>query len=87
MEKKKSITAIIDRSVDDLYSVFTDGYGFMGFGDTAQEAIDDFYLAYEECKEFEEYASMPKDLTFNFVYDSSCMRQSKNHLSLQPEKV
>lgn len=81
------ITAIVERSIDDLYSVFTDEYGFMGFGDSAQEAIEDFYLAYDEFKEFEEYASMPKDLTFNFVYDSSCMRQSKNHVSLQPEKV
>lgn len=71
----KITTAIIERSKDNLFSVYTEDYGFIGFGDTVHEAIEDFYLAYKEFQEFEEYKSMPQDLSFKFVYDTSSFLQ------------
>ncbi|MCQ2307695.1 MAG: hypothetical protein MJ000_09075 [Bacteroidales bacterium] len=71
----RTTTAIIERSKDNLFSVYTNEYCFIGFGNTAHEAIDDFYLAYKEFQEFDEYKNIPKDLSFIFVYDTSSFLQ------------
>lgn len=52
------ITAIIERSKDGLYSIYTEeeikGIGLHGYGLTPEEAINDFWLAYDELKEMVE---------------------------------
>lgn len=60
------VTAIIERSKDGLYSIYTEeetgNIGLHGFGDTPEEAIKDFWEAYEEMKEL---CDVPKiDVTF-----------------------
>lgn len=50
------ITAIIERNPDGtLYSIYTEEdiekIGLHGYGSTPEEAINDFWLAYDELKE------------------------------------
>lgn len=52
------ITAIIERNSDGLYSIYTEEeiksvgiIGLHGYGSTPEEAINDFWLAYDELKE------------------------------------
>lgn len=49
------VTAIIERGKDGLYSIYTEeetgNIGLHGFGDTPEEAINDFWESYEEMKE------------------------------------
>ncbi len=50
------ITATIERSSDGLYSIYTEekikeNVGIHGYGSTPKEAIEDFWLAYDELKE------------------------------------
>lgn len=52
------ITAIIERNSDGLYSIYTEekieNVGLHGYGSTPEEAIEDFWLAYDELKEMVE---------------------------------
>ena len=52
------ITAIIERNSDGLYSIYTEeeikNIGIHGYGSTPEEAIEDFWLAYDELKEMVE---------------------------------
>jgi hypothetical protein len=49
------VTAIIERVHTGNYSIYTleefDGFGLFGYGDTVQEAKEDFFDAYKEFKE------------------------------------
>lgn len=49
------VTAIIERSSEGFYSIYTletfEKFGLHGYGKTPQEAIDDFWAAYNEMKE------------------------------------
>jgi hypothetical protein len=71
MEKVK---VIIECGKDGKYSAFMDFYdydfGLAGFGDTAKEAIDDFFACVEEEKKMHEKENkiMPK-LEFDIQYD------------------
>lgn len=79
----KQVTVVIERGNDGLFSVYVDdkkGYGFHGFGDTAEEAMQDFNDAYQE---FKNKGWCEDDLCFNFVYDTSSFLQLfKDKLSL-----
>ncbi|MBO7587301.1 MAG: hypothetical protein J6T13_09040 [Bacteroidales bacterium] len=64
---------IIEVSADGLYSAYmpSDEYNFglAGYGDTEQEAIDDFYAAVSEMKELEEADGRTfPDLQFQFEH-------------------
>jgi len=73
MEKVK---VVVECGKDGKYSVFMDccdyDFGLAGFGNTAKEAIDDFYICVEEEKVMREKEGkeMPK-LEFNIQYDVS----------------
>jgi hypothetical protein len=68
------VDVIVEKGTDNLFSVNMDYYeldfGLSGFGKTASEAIDDFYLCWEEEKEMceKEGKSIP-ELEFNIKYD------------------
>lgn len=51
----KQVTAIIERNNEGHYSIYTletfEKFGLYGYGETQQEAIDDFCAAYKEMKE------------------------------------
>lgn len=71
----QKVTAVIERGNDGLFSVYVDdekGYGFHGFGKTAEEAKEDFYDAYHE---FKENGWCKNDLLFDFVYDTASFLQ------------
>ncbi len=72
METK--IKATIEHGGDGKYNVFTDyelpGYGILGFGDTAEAAVEDFYASYDEAREM--MATEGKEVaevSFEFYYD------------------
>lgn len=81
--KTKQVMAVIERGNDGLFSVYVDnekGYGFHGFGETAEEAMKDFYDAYHE---FRSKGWCEDELQFSFVYDTSSFLQLfKDRLSL-----
>lgn len=64
------VTATVIKDKDGSYSCYVpqqfDNFGLAGYGDTAQEAIDDMLAAYEETKELVE--NVP-ELEFEFKYD------------------
>jgi len=70
----KKVKVIVERGSDNRYSAYMDYYecdfGLAGFGNSAKEAIEDFYLAYEEEKNMclNERKVMP-ELEFDFHYD------------------
>lgn len=70
------VTAVIERGNDGLFSVYVaneeKGYGFHGYGDTAEEAKEDFFDAYHE---FKENGWCKDDLLFDFVYDTASFLQ------------
>lgn len=82
MEKKK-VKAVIERGDDGRFAVYVDdeqGYGFHGFGDTAEDAMEDFVIAYNE---FREKGWCNESLQFDFVYDTASFLQLfKDKLSL-----
>lgn len=74
----QKVTAVIERGNDGLFSVYVDGekgYGFHGFGNTAEEAKEDFYDAYHE---FRKKGWCEDELEFNFVYDTASFLQLFN---------
>jgi hypothetical protein len=71
---KTKIEATIERGPDGNYNVFTDyelpGYGMMGFGDTAEAAVEDFKASYNEaCEMLAAEGKTAPELTFEFSYD------------------
>ena len=66
---------IIEVSSDGLFSAYmpSDEYGFglAGYGDTEQEAIDDFYAAVSEMRELEE-ADGRNFPEFQFEFECAC---------------
>lgn len=71
---KTKVKATVERGKDGKYSVFTDyrlpGYGILGFGDTAEAAMDDFNAAYNEaCKMMAEDGEIAPVVSFEFYYD------------------
>lgn len=82
---KTKITAIIERSSDGEYSIYTreklDKIGLHGYGPTPEEAIKDFWEAYDEMKELLN-GDVP-EIEVTFKYDvASFLREFKNILSL-----
>ena len=70
------VKVIVERGSDNKYSAFMDYYdlnfGLAGFGNTAKEAIQDFYECYNEEKEMclKEGKEIP-ELEFDIQYDVS----------------
>ena len=70
----KKVTVIIEVSNDGGFSCYMaddiEGFGLMGYGDTAEEAKNDLLVAYDEIKELnkEEGKETPA-LEFSFKYD------------------
>ena len=70
----KKIKVIVERGSDNKYSAYMDYYdfdfGLAGFGNSAKEAIEDFYRSYEEEKImcFNERKVIP-ELEFDIHYD------------------
>lgn len=76
------VKAFIERGNDGIYSVYVDledktlNYGIHGNGKTAQEAIEDFYSAYEAMKAF--YKEKGKEFIeaeFELKYDLASFLQ------------
>ncbi len=65
---------IIEKSFDGFYSCYThhqfDGFGLLGYGDTAEQAKKDLLSLYEEIKKdrLQEGKQMP-EITFEWRYD------------------
>lgn len=74
MKKVKKVKVVVERGSDDRFSAYMDYYdfdfGLAGFGNTAKEAIADFFEAYEEEKDLhiKEGKTMP-NLEFDIRYD------------------
>ena len=66
-------TVIVEKGPDGLYSAYMDElfpeFGLAGYGDTAEEAIDDFYVCRDEAAEYlnANGKQMP-DLSYTFKY-------------------
>jgi hypothetical protein len=72
----KKVKVIVERGTDGKFSANMDCYdfdfGLSGFGDTAKEALQDFYECYEEAKQMNaaEEKETP-ELQFEIEYDVS----------------
>ena len=70
----KTVKVIVERGNDNRYSAYMDYYdydfGLAGFGKSVKEALEDFYLAYEEEKKMciDEGKVIP-ELEFDICYD------------------
>ena len=69
-----NVKVIVEKGKDNLYSAVMDYYdfdfGLSGFGKTAQEAIDDFYLCWNEEKAFQaKEGKTPPELEFEILPD------------------
>jgi hypothetical protein len=90
--KKINVNVVVERGSDNKYSAYMDYYdldfGLAGFGDTAQDAIADFYEAYEEEKIMctKEGKKAP-ELEFDIRYSSaSDMRKPRHGTVMQVER-
>lgn len=68
------LKVLIERGDDGTYGAYIDSdnppFGLLGDGDTAQEAIDDFYNSYEEMRELFKVKKMKfTACEFEFHYD------------------
>ena len=75
MKKEK---VIVEVSQDGVFAAYMPNdeynFGLAGYGDSEQEAIDDFYITVEEMKELEkEYGRVFPDLSFEFEYDKESL--------------
>ena len=71
----KKVKVIVERGSDNRFSAYMDYYdldfGLAGFGNTANDAIADFYEAYEEEKVMSvKEGKMAPDLVFDVCYDT-----------------
>lgn len=68
------VKVTIEKSPDGTYSAYMeelfDDFGLAGYGNSAKEAIEDFYCSVQETKELlkKKGKTMP-ELTFSFYYD------------------
>ncbi|MBO4426873.1 MAG: DNA-binding protein [Bacteroidales bacterium] len=74
MKANKRVTAIIERGLDGKYSVYIQSksypYGIIGTGDSAKEALDDFFEGYREMKDYVESTGEAfVEAEFVFKYD------------------
>ena len=70
----KKVKVIVERGSDNRFSAYMDYYdldfGLAGFGSTANDAIVDFYEAYEEEKVMSaKEGKMTPELVFDVCYD------------------
>lgn len=80
-----SVTAIIERSSANYYSIYTiehfEKFGLLGYGETPEKAKEDFWKSYNELKEM-----MPDDLPeieVSFKYDvASFLKEYRDEFSL-----
>lgn len=68
------VKVTIEKSPDGTYSAFMEddipGFGLAGYGNTAKEAIEDFFNALSETKElFKSQGKEIPNLSFKFFYD------------------
>lgn len=68
------VKVTVEKSPDGTYSAFMEDdmpdFGLAGYGDSAKEAIEDFYNAFEETKNLlAQSGKNAPDLKFNFMYD------------------
>ncbi len=72
------VTAIIERANTGNYNIYTleefDGFGLFSYGDTVQEAKEDFFDAYKEFKE--EMPEKVPEIEVTFKYDVSSFLHS-----------
>ena len=81
----KQITAIIERSADGEYAIYTqetfEKFGLHGYGSTPEEAKQDFWTAYEEIKDI--LKDEVPEIKVTFKYDvASFLRDFKDVLSM-----
>ena len=68
------IKATIERGNDGMYSAYTDynllGYGLLGFGESAEDAMKDFMESYKEARDMiSEKGGEAPELEFEFYWD------------------
>lgn len=84
----KKVNAIIEKGKDGYCSIYMDykaeGFGLQGFGDTVEEAQEDFLEGYEEIKELmAEQGKIAEELEFEFKFDTvSFLQYYYDRLSL-----
>jgi hypothetical protein len=72
----KKVNVIVERGRDNRYSAYMDCYdfdfGLAGFGNTARDAINDFYASYEqEIEMCRKVGTEAPELSFDVLYDVS----------------
>ena len=86
----QKVKVIVERGSDNKYSAYMDCYdfdfGLAGFGNTSNEAIADFYEAYEQEKRMslKEGKETP-ELVFDIFYDLVGAEQVKNQTKVEYE--
>ena len=74
----KTVKAFVERGTDGIFSVYVDlndntlNYGIHGTGDTANKAIEDFNICYQDMKEL--YRELGKEFVeanFEYHYDTA----------------
>lgn len=70
----KDTKVTIEKNPDGTFSAYMEeifpDFGLAGYGDTAKEAVDDFYAAYEDTKDFlRQNGKEIPELSFSFTYD------------------
>ena len=68
------VKVTIEKSPDGTYSAYMEelfeDFGLAGYGNSAKEAIEDFYCSVQETKELlEKKGKTMPELTFSFYYD------------------
>lgn len=68
------VKVTIEKNPDGTYSSYMEDlfpeFGLAGYGESAKEAIDDFFCSLEETKEFlRQKGKLIPELTFTFCYD------------------
>ena len=73
----RTVKAIIERAKDGCYSIYMDckdyKFGLYGYGNTVEEAINDFYDCYNDIKDIN-ICEVP-ELKFEFNYDTASFLQ------------
>jgi len=80
------VNAIIEKGKDGTYDVCMEvrkelTFGLLGQGNTVKEAIDDFYVSFEDMKQLyrDIEREFPEDLEFKFYYDTASFLQYYTH--------
>lgn len=86
----QNVTAIIERSSDSYYSVYTvesfEKFALLGYGETPEKAKEDFWASYNEMKEM--LGEEVPEINVTFRYDvASFLQEYRDELSLSGLEV